>query len=297
MKFRNVTILITCLLYGGSLFAAGTNNQDATQLQSAGPVELECHGYLGDYVWYDTDGEGDQDETGTGIAGVNVRIRRYVGGSLAGTWTRTTDANGLYSYYFSQDGRYIIDIPNPPAGHTLTSGNTSYTMDINSSNYGNNWLYADFGYVKWDKSSLEVTGKCIWDSNTDIQYAVFTVTNTGTAAMQGPTTYELFINGVKVSDGQILPLNGGESRDYTFTSNDGDFIRFVAQQRPGHPGSSEPQDEVELDCKPSANPQIHIEKATNGQDADAPTGPTVNAGSTVTWTYAVTNPGNVPISN
>ncbi|MBN1781402.1 T9SS type A sorting domain-containing protein, partial [bacterium] len=47
----------------------------------------------------------------------------------------------------------------------------------------------------------------------------------------------------------------------------------------------------------SANPQIHIEKATNGQDADTPTGPTVGNGSEVTWTYTVTNPGNVPVSD
>ena len=46
-----------------------------------------------------------------------------------------------------------------------------------------------------------------------------------------------------------------------------------------------------------ANPDIHIEKATNGQDADAPTGPIVPVGSLVTWTYTVTNPGNVPLSN
>ena len=43
--------------------------------------------------------------------------------------------------------------------------------------------------------------------------------------------------------------------------------------------------------------EIRVEKATNGQDADLPTGPLVPAGSTVTWTYAVTNPGNVPLAN
>jgi uncharacterized repeat protein (TIGR01451 family) len=46
-----------------------------------------------------------------------------------------------------------------------------------------------------------------------------------------------------------------------------------------------------------ANPVIDIEKATNGQDADTPTGPIVPVGSLVTWTYTVTNPGNVPLSN
>ena len=43
-------------------------------------------------------------------------------------------------------------------------------------------------------------------------------------------------------------------------------------------------------------PAIELEKSTNGDDADAPTGPFVPIGSTVTWTYHVTNIGNVPVS-
>jgi uncharacterized repeat protein (TIGR01451 family) len=46
-----------------------------------------------------------------------------------------------------------------------------------------------------------------------------------------------------------------------------------------------------------AAPALSIEKATNGQDADAAPGPTIPVGSTVTWTYVVTNTGNVPLSN
>lgn len=44
-------------------------------------------------------------------------------------------------------------------------------------------------------------------------------------------------------------------------------------------------------------PAIDIEKATNGEDADDPTGPNVPVGSTVTWTYVVTNTGDVPLAN
>jgi uncharacterized repeat protein (TIGR01451 family) len=44
-------------------------------------------------------------------------------------------------------------------------------------------------------------------------------------------------------------------------------------------------------------PAIDIEKFTNGQDADLPPGPDITAGDTVTWTYVVTNPGNVPLQN
>ena len=42
---------------------------------------------------------------------------------------------------------------------------------------------------------------------------------------------------------------------------------------------------------------IDIEKSTNGADADDPTGPLIAVGDPVTWTYVVTNPGNVPIAD
>ena len=45
-------------------------------------------------------------------------------------------------------------------------------------------------------------------------------------------------------------------------------------------------------------PQIQIEKDTNGFDADlSADAPRINAGNGVTWTYVVTNPGNDPITN
>lgn len=42
---------------------------------------------------------------------------------------------------------------------------------------------------------------------------------------------------------------------------------------------------------------VDIEKATNGVDADTPTGPIVEVGSTVSWTYVVTNQGNTPLAS
>src|SRR5207342_2338889 len=46
-----------------------------------------------------------------------------------------------------------------------------------------------------------------------------------------------------------------------------------------------------------AAPSINLLKFVNGQDADSPTGPRVPLGSTVTFTYVVTNTGNVPLAN
>jgi hypothetical protein len=48
-------------------------------------------------------------------------------------------------------------------------------------------------------------------------------------------------------------------------------------------------------CSDSSRPAIDIEKATNGEDADLPTGPNISVGGVVTWTYVVTNTGNVPL--
>ena len=44
-------------------------------------------------------------------------------------------------------------------------------------------------------------------------------------------------------------------------------------------------------------PGVVIEVYTNGQDADAPPGPSVVAGETVQWTYVVTNTGGLPLAN
>jgi hypothetical protein len=46
-----------------------------------------------------------------------------------------------------------------------------------------------------------------------------------------------------------------------------------------------------------ASPAITLEKYTNGVDADRPTGPRVGIGTTVTWTYEVTNTGNVALQD
>ncbi|MCO6459234.1 MAG: hypothetical protein J5I93_28325 [Pirellulaceae bacterium] len=46
-----------------------------------------------------------------------------------------------------------------------------------------------------------------------------------------------------------------------------------------------------------ANAEIAIQKLTNGQDADLPTGPLIVVGGTANFEYLVTNPGEVPLAN
>ena len=51
-----------------------------------------------------------------------------------------------------------------------------------------------------------------------------------------------------------------------------------------------------IEAEIPSDPAIVIEKATNGEDADTPTGPMVEVGDPVTWTYVVTNTGNVTLT-
>jgi hypothetical protein len=45
------------------------------------------------------------------------------------------------------------------------------------------------------------------------------------------------------------------------------------------------------------NPAIDLEKSTNGEDADLPTGPLIPAGDVVTWSYVIRNTGDTPLVN
>ncbi len=55
--------------------------------------------------------------------------------------------------------------------------------------------------------------------------------------------------------------------------------------------------EVEVVYTFEAAADIDMEKATNGDDADTPTGPAIPVGDPVNWAYVVTNTGVVPLSN
>lgn len=55
--------------------------------------------------------------------------------------------------------------------------------------------------------------------------------------------------------------------------------------------------EAEVFTPIDLDPQLTIKKATNGQDADTPTGPLVHVGDPITWTYVVRNIGPVTATN
>jgi len=105
---------------------------------------------------------------------------------------------------------------------------------------------------------------------------------------------------VKIPDGPDNVLSPGESWTYEATgiATEGQYANLGTVTATG------PHGEKVTDTDPShyvgvlpPAPSISIEKATNGQDADQPTGPSITVGDTVTWTYVVKNTGNVDLTN
>jgi serine-aspartate repeat-containing protein C/D/E len=103
---------------------------------AAGQVDLTVdgglvlkHGAIGDFVFKDTNGNGIQDATEAGVAGVTVSLK---GAGLDGTWgtaddvsrSTTTDANGKYLFSDLQTNQnYQVVFSNVPAGYEFTQAN------------------------------------------------------------------------------------------------------------------------------------------------------------------------------
>ncbi|NUQ38736.1 MAG: carboxypeptidase regulatory-like domain-containing protein [Caldilineales bacterium] len=95
----------------GSVFALGVG-EDAVDRD----FELEAQtGLIGDLVWHDLDGDGIQDGSEPGLAGVVVNLLDSGGGFVIST---TTDANGVYTFT-APPGDYIVEFE-PPTGYEIT---------------------------------------------------------------------------------------------------------------------------------------------------------------------------------
>jgi hypothetical protein len=76
---------------------------------------------VGDYVWSDVNGNGQQDAGEPGIAGILVTLYNSAGVAVAST---VTDANGKYLFVNVTPGTYTIGFSGLPAGSTFTTKDT-----------------------------------------------------------------------------------------------------------------------------------------------------------------------------
>jgi len=119
----------------------------------------------------------------------------------------------------------------------------------------------------------------------------YIVTNTGDVDL-----FDIEVNDDKEGFIGTIPfLAPGDSETLEFTG-------IALEGQYANEACAKAYDEVKKvvdDCDPShylgLKPAIDIEKATNGFDADDPTGPEIPVGGAVTWTYVITNTGDVDL--
>jgi uncharacterized repeat protein (TIGR01451 family) len=85
---------------------------------------------IGNFVWYDTNGNGIQDLGELGISGVTVRLRDSNNVLLK---TTTTNANGQYDFTGLNAGAYIVEL-DTPSGYSPTTVGAAGSTSGNDSN-------------------------------------------------------------------------------------------------------------------------------------------------------------------
>ena len=122
----------------------------------------------------------------------------------------------------------------------------------------------------------------------------YVITNTGNATLDQISLTDDQLGAIPCA---VPPLDPGESATCTVTgiAERGQYANI------GTVTAVDPASQTVSDTDPSHYfgylLQIDIEKATNGEDADTPTGPLIPVGDPVTWTYVVTNPGDFQLTN
>ena len=116
---------------------------------------------LGNYVWFDQDGDGVQDGTEPGISGVGVTLTGITGTGQSITLTTSTNGTGFYLFPNLQPGTYTVSF-NTPAQYAPTAanqgGNDELDSDINTLGVapaevltsGENNLSIDAGFSQYD---------------------------------------------------------------------------------------------------------------------------------------------------
>ena len=282
---------------------------------------------IGDYVWEDANGNGVQDTGEPGIAGATAKLFKD-GVDTGLTYTTLADgfyqftglAPGTYSVQFVLPGGYVFtgqdqggndatdSDANPTTGqtgtYTLVSGQYNDTVDAGAYqpvSVGNFvWNDSDTDGIQ-DSGELGINGVTLTLTGTDGTGTAITPRTTTTSGNGGylfdglpPGTYTVTIDASNFASGGVLyhwlaspTFQGSDTAQDSNPSPTGTTPAFLPSA----------DSDLTLDFGYYlAQPSINIVKLTNGTNNNSPTGPVVPVGSTVTFTYIVTNTGNVPLS-
>ncbi|MGQ7311154.1 DUF7507 domain-containing protein [Microbacterium arabinogalactanolyticum] len=207
-------------------------------------------------------------------------------GAVVGTAPATTDA----------DGETVpgVEVDDADPSHYL---GIRPAIDIEKSTNGQDAddpdgpLIASGGDVRWtyvvtNTGTVPLTAVTVVDDKVDA--ADIDCSGTGSNVIAGPlapgATFTCLAAGTAVV-GQYANIGSVSAIGPATTDVDGQTVAGaeVTDEDPSHYFG--------------VQPSIDIEKATNGEDADQPTGPSIPVGGDVEWTYVVTNTGNAPLTD
>ena len=144
--------------------ATATNTPTPTATNTPTPTATPKPAAIGDYVWYDANGDGRQDVDEPGIGNVTIALRDSVGTVIS---TTVTDADGGYIFTGLLPGTYsvlVTDLNGVLTGYTHTLGPQSApnpTGPITLSP-GQTYRDADFGYRQVPTPGTAVVGDLVW---------------------------------------------------------------------------------------------------------------------------------------
>ena len=280
-------------------------------------------GVIGDTVFVDTDRDGLQDPGEPGQPGVTVNL--WVDEDGDGTpdtilATTTTDANGNYSFadldprlvYFIQFGATPgLPFTTPNAGDDAADSDANPDTGITGPitlEPGETDNTVDAGLIPLD-SSVTIEKSTNGEDADKPTGPIVTVGDPVTWTYTITNTGELDLINISVTDDQGVAVScpadtlaAGQTLTCTGTgtATAGQYANLGSvsgQPSDGGTPIGDPVGGTDPSHYFGAGAGLAVEKSTNGEDADVPPGPSITEDDPVTWTYVVTNTGNVTVTN